>query len=594
MTDAEWLRAAHRDDLRGDGPHAISAGDTDLVVVRTSRGLRAFEGRCPHRGALLGEGELSEGAIVCRNHRWRFDAETGARIGGPECLRACPLKEEGSDVLVRLDAIDAAQLNPSIRGARQIRELPGPRAFPVVGTPLALDRLHLQIEAWGREYGMPYRVAFGPVQAVVFGEMDDMKPVLMERPELFQRASNMAPVFREIGIDGVFSAEGAAWRPQRRLSMEALSHRHLKSFYPTLATVAERLRHRWDRAAARGEVLDLPAEMKRFTVDVTSQLVFGYDINTLGTDRDVIQDKLGLLFPALNRRLFAAIPWWRLVRLPHDRQLDRAMAELRIWIDGLVAEARQRLHEDPARAEHPATFLESMLISRDEHGQPFSDEAIFGNAMTMLVAGEDTTAYTLAWCGHHLMESPSDLRRLQIELGDVLGGGAVPRSIEDVNRLSFAGAVANETMRLRPVAPLLFLEPCRDTVVGGIAIPRGTLVVLAIRAPAVIPENFGDPTVFRPARWVDESATGGAHDPSAHQPFGSGPRICPGRSLALLEMRLALATIFQNFDLERVGRATEVKEVFSFTMLPEGLRVRVAPRRVAGGSATATSGAGRA
>ena len=95
----------------------------------------------------------------------------------------------------------------------------------------------------------------------------------------------------------------------------------------------------------------------------------------------------------------------------------------------------------------------------------------------------------------------------------------------------------------------------------------------------MMPSNFGDPTAFRPARWVDERATGGAHDASAHQPFGSGPRIFPGRTLALLEMRLALATLYQNFEVERVGQASQVKEVFSFTMMPTGLKVRLKRRR---------------
>ena len=81
-----------------------------------------------------------------------------------------------------------------------------------------------------------------------------------------------------------------------------------------------------------------------------------------------------------------------------------------------------------------ATFLEAMLTSRDENGEPFSDYAIFGNAMTMLVAGEDTTAYTLAWCAHHLLESPNDLERLRSELTGVLGDDSVPRSMEDVRR----------------------------------------------------------------------------------------------------------------------------------------------------------------
>src|SRR6187402_2120810 len=194
--------------------------------------------------------------------------------------------------------------------------------------------------------------------------------------------------------------------------MEALSHRHLKSFYPNLASVADRLRLRWNGAADRGDVLDLPEELKRFTVDITSQLVFGYDINTLERDGDVIQDKLSLLFPALNRRLFSAVPWWRLFRLPRDYKLERVMTELRAWIDGLVADARAKMQSDPTRANHPANFLEAMLVARDENGEPFDDDLIFGNAMTMLVAGEDTTAYTLAWCAHQLLDAPADVARL--------------------------------------------------------------------------------------------------------------------------------------------------------------------------------------
>src|SRR5690606_9691545 len=87
-----WTRLTSIGELRGDGPFALSVDGRDLVVLRTPGGYRAFDGRCPHQGALLGEGELDGGALVCRNHRWRFSAETGRRIGGSECLIACPLE----------------------------------------------------------------------------------------------------------------------------------------------------------------------------------------------------------------------------------------------------------------------------------------------------------------------------------------------------------------------------------------------------------------------------------------------------------------------------------------------------------------------
>src|SRR4029453_17694639 len=84
------------------------------------------------------------------------------------------------------------------------------------------------------------------------------------------------------------------------------------------------------------------------------------------------------------------------------------------------------------------------------------------------------------------------------------------------------------------------------------------------------------PGVVLPERWPSPS---GAHDPMAHIPFGSGPRLCPGRTLALLEMKLVIATLYRNFDVERHGRAGHVREAFSFTMSPAGLRVRLRARR---------------
>src|SRR4029453_12665879 len=102
----------------------------------------------------------------------------------------------------------------------------------------------------------------------------------------------------------------------------------------------------------------------------------------------------------LRARVVRIPPTWRWVRLPQDRKLDRALAELRQWLGVRLDEAPARLASDPAGADHPENFLESMIAARDADGRPFPDDVIFGNAMTMLLAGEDTTAQTLAGATH--------------------------------------------------------------------------------------------------------------------------------------------------------------------------------------------------
>ncbi|MEX2282538.1 MAG: cytochrome P450 [Gemmatimonadota bacterium] len=577
--DTRLRKVAQLSELAGAGPFAANAGGLDVVVVRTATGLKAFEGRCPHQGALLGEGMMDGGVLVCRNHGWRFDAETGARRGGSECLVSCSVELRGDEVWVDTAALERAHQERKGIARRTLSDLPGPRSFPIVGNLLQLEmsRLHRDLEAWAVQYGAVYTMRMGPNNVIVLAEPSLTEQVLRDRPEGYRRASNVAPVFHELGVDGVFSAEGEVWRPQRKLAMQALSHRQLRSFYPALCSITRRLERRWRVKADAGVEVDLVEELKRFTVDITTMLVFGYDANTIEQGDDVLQRKLELVFPTLNRRLFALLPTWRWLRMPADRKVDRALAELRIWLNQLITDARARLAADPRRAEQPENFLESMLAWREPDGTPVSDEIIMGNAITMLLAGEDTTAYTLAWAVHHLCDARAAVQGLRTESNALLNGDVVPVDIETATRLNYAGAVANEAMRLRPVAPFLLLEANYDRVIGDIAIPQGTWVAVLTRPPVLMDDNFAAAYEFQPERWLEDNETV-PHEKSAHMPFGSGPRICPGRSLALLEMKVLLAMLYRSFDVERIGAASDVTEQFSFTMSPVGLKVRLRPR----------------
>jgi cytochrome P450/nitrite reductase/ring-hydroxylating ferredoxin subunit len=579
VTTASLIRVANLDQLHGDGPHALTADGVDVVVVRTPAGLRAFEGRCPHQGALLGEGELDGDMLVCRNHRWRFSVDSGQREGGPQCLVSCPVIERESAVFV--DVSKLSRRPGQIAPKRTLDDLPGPRGLPFLGNlhQLNLMKLQLILERWAAQYGPVYLFKMGSARAVAVSDPKWCDQILRARPETFTRDSAIAPVFSEMGGDGVFSAEGDAWRPQRRLATLALAQRHLRGLYPKLQIVTTRLKRRWERLADVGVPLDIVDELKRFTVDVTTLVTFGHDVNTVEQGDDVIQRKLALVFPAVNRRLFALFPTWRLVRLPRDRRLDRALAEVRAWLGELVVAERARLAAEPGRAEKPSNFLEAMVSARDDEDQPFSDDLIFGNLMTMLLAGEDTTANTLGWAVHQLCDSPESVMELRREADEHLGTSDVAGDIETANKLAFAGAIANETMRLRPVGPILLLEAKVEAVVGDLLVPAGTRVFVLSRPAACDPDHFDEPHAFRPRRWLGETA--GTHDVSAHIPFGSGPRICPGRGLALLEMKVLLSMLYKNFDVERVGGPEGVREKFEFAMTPVGLKVRLRRRSTA-------------
>lgn len=579
----KWHDAGKLPDLVAGEPQTIHAGQRDLVILQSTSGLRVFEGRCPHQGALLGEGEIADGLLVCRNHRWTFDCESGERRGGKaSCLQRYECRVMDGRLQVNLDDKAETKTIPAAgkSAPRTPADLPGPKGSLILGNArqLKAERYHAVFESWATEFGTPYTLRIANHRLVVISDPTAIAQVLRERPQTFRRTRRLVPIFKELGIDGVFSAEGEAWRPQRKLAMAALSHRNLKSFYSVLATMAERLQQRWMQVADTGRVIDIQEDLMRFTVDVTTMLTFGHDVNTLEKGNDVIQRHMEKVFPEVTRRLQATVPIWRIVKFPRDREVENALAALRTWLVPIIEETRKRLAANPDLQHSPSNFLESMLSSRDENGESFSEERIFGNALTMLLAGEDTTANTLAWAVHHLLDRPESVKRLQDELDTTMGDDSVPVSREQAQSLEFAAAVANETMRLRPVAPLLFTDANLDVVVDNVRIDTKTTLALLIRPAALDDAIMPNGKSFVPERWLDPSTADAAQQKLVHIPFGSGPRICPGRSLALLEMNLVLGVLYKNFEVTRVGKSENVQEKFNFTMVPENLRVKLRKR----------------
>jgi cytochrome P450 len=284
-----------------------------------------------------------------------------------------------------------------------------------------------------------------------------------------------------------------------------------------------------------------------------------------------------VILPAINRRLFALIPTWRYVQTRSDRRLNRAFVNVRAWLGGLLAEARIRLKTELERTQKPSNFVEAMVTASDENGKPFSDDVIMSNLLTMLVAGEDTIAFTVAWAIHHLCDNPRWASEIRREADEILGASIVAGSHDVASRLVCAGAVASETMRLRPVVPISFHDANVDTSLDQYFVPKRTTVAPLLRPAAVDPANFFDPSAFRPERWLEDSIR--PHNVSAYMPFGTGPRMCPGRSLALLEMKTLLSMLYKNFDVDRVGASADVSELFrGLTMAPAGLRVRLRSR----------------
>jgi cytochrome P450 len=479
-------------------------------------------------------------------------------------------------------------VNPRLR---QIDDLPGPRGLPLLGNSLQTrpSRLHLDVERWAGEFGPLFRFSVGPIKALGVSDHRLVTEILRDRPHRFRRAVMMQEIAAEMGLKtGLFHAEGQAWQNQRRMIMSSFSPANVRAYFPALLKVGQRLQARWGRAVEGDKGLELLPELMRFTVDIISGLAFGSDTNTLESGDDIIQSHLDKIFPAMSRRMNAPLPYWRYIALPADRALARSVPAVNEAIAGFISTARQRLTVNAALRAQPSNLLEAMIVAADEPGSGVNDDDVAGNVLTMLLAGEDTTASTIAWLIHLLHRHPQAMARVKAELRAVAPSFEA-LTPEQVNAMPFLDACINETMRLKPVAPLNPLEAVHDTTIGDVHVPAGTFVACVMRTDALSEANFSEADRFHPQRWMQtgdavsgESAS--AHDKRASMPWGAGPRICPGRYLALLEIKVAVAALLSAFDIESLhaedgaGDGAEPREIMTFAMHPSRMTLKLRRR----------------
>jgi len=466
--------------------------------------------------------------------------------------------------------------------SRKLDDLPGPKGIPLLGNALQMKprECHRIWAEWAERFGdlFVFRLGATPVLCVADAEL--IQRLLRDRPDRLRRWRKMEEIAVEIEANGLFTAEGGRWRRERKFVMHALNASHVREFVPRLEQVMGRLRRKWWRAALAGTPVDVHSDLMRMTVDVTTGLAFGRDLNTIDEQVDPIQVHLDKLFPAIARRQTALFPYWRYIRLPADRELDAAIAEVRRVLDGLIADARVRLSSEAD--VRPTNLVEALVAAQLQDEGSFTDGEIANNLMTVLLAGEDTTANSLSYLVHFLMEHPRVQTRVQEEVDAVMG--LAERSWQDpstADRLRYVESVANETMRCKPVGAHLFLEPNEDIHVGDVFVPRGTPILVMNGHVGLQEQHFSKAAEFLPERWLDGAASDGCpvHDIKAFMPFGSGPRFCPGRQLAMLQIKMFVAMLSRDFQVVRPADAEPLEDIYNFTVGPVNVQALLVPRR---------------
>jgi cytochrome P450 len=472
-------------------------------------------------------------------------------------------------------------IDNSPQSTRTLAELPGPQGVPLFGNAFQIDssRFHQSLESWAHEFGPLYRLRIGRKRILIVADHNLIAALLRDRPDAIRRSTRTANAINELGIRGVFTDEGDEWRKQRKLVMRALTPEVIRSFFPNLVTLTNRLQKRWQDAIDHGRPVDILRDLKAYALDVTIGLAMGQDINALENEHEPLQRDIEFIFSLFARRVTAPFAYWHYFKLPVDHAADKCVTRIRDAITGFIAQARKNLEKHPERRLKPTNMMEALIAARDEPDSGFTDDHVIGNAITMVFAGEDTTSNTIAWLLSFAAGNDAVTSNLVAETDAVLQEGSILDDFGLLDRLAYLEASATEAMRLKPVAPLLGLETIKDVMLGDVLVPQGTVMLACMRIAALQDEHFAQADAFLPDRWLQGNVNNLNNDSTRKIfPFGGGPRFCPGRFLAMTEIKMVTSMVMRNFAMTLDQNAPPVEERFTFTMHPSALPIRFSKR----------------
>jgi cytochrome P450 len=416
-------------------------------------------------------------------------------------------------------------------------------------------------ERWTREYGDLVYWNFFPTPAYIVNHPDMLHEVLIEKADAFQKPPIYKAILGRFLGDGLLVSDGAHWRTQRKHVQPAFHHARVGRYAAAMVDAAARAASTWESGAP----FDADDVMMRLSLDIIARTLFDADVRAdaaaIGAHLHTIQRESVAL---ASSPLTALAPAW--LPLPANVRQRRAIRAL----DGVI----MRIIRARRASGIDTGDLLSMLLAHDADGAIMSEDAARDEAITLFMAGYETSAHALAWTWGLLATHPAVQDALYAELDAVLNGRAP--TMDDLARLPYLDAIVKESLRLYPPAHGFGRQSTRAVQIGGWQIPKGAILFIY---PYLVQRDarwFDAPATFDPARWLDGRTA--ALPKFAYFPFGGGARICIGSAYAGMLIRSVTATIAAGWRVRRAHGDSAIPHEALITLRPRDLWL-IADRR---------------
>lgn len=441
-----------------------------------------------------------------------------------------------------------------------LRSVPAaPGRLPLLGHVVALGRNPLGFLESLRTVGSIVRIDLGnwPVYMLTTPELVRDALVTqagsLTRGRIYDRA-------RTLFGNGLATSDGALHLRQRRLLQPAFHQQRIAGYAETMRRHADELVASW----APGQQVAVDQVMHELTLRIVADALFSTDLGR--TSVAEVQQHVPIIMKGIAARMITPrrLDGWP---IPLNRRFDAASTRLRRIVEELIVARR-----GAGRGRND--LLSVLLAARDaDSGSAMSDAQVCDEVISLLIAGTETPANTLAWTFHALAGHPDVEQRLHAEIDAVVEDR--PIGIDTVAGLEYARRILNEVIRLHP--PLLFTRRATaQTCIGGLRIPPGTEIAYSPYALHRDPDLYPEPTRFDPDRWLSERAA--YLTPRTFNPFGAGHHKCIGDDFAWTEMSIVVATVAHRWRL-RLAEGHSVREVVAEVPRPDALPMIVQPRK---------------
>ncbi|KMO93895.1 cytochrome P450 [Streptomyces roseus] len=402
------------------------------------------------------------------------------------------------------------------------------------------------------------RLDIGSMPVVVVTSASTVNEVLVKKAKSFRKGRLFERVRPLVG-NGLANSDGAQHMRNRRLIQPVFYKERLQDYAYVMSAHARTLTDSW----TAGQRIDVHQVMGDFAIESLAATLFSADIGRPAVQ--AVREDLPVILQNMLRRALApkfTDDW------PIWKKFDTSAARMRAVIDDVITATR-------AAAPGTRTDLLSLLLSaRDDAGIGLTDEEVRDELTTMLFAGSETTASTLAWALHHLAHRPDIEQEVLAEIDRVLGVRDTI-SFADVAHLPSVTRVLDEALRLHGVVTLM-RRATEPVTIGGYSLPAETEVLLSLYALHRNPDLYPEPDLFDPDRWLPEQRQA---RPREHEvPFGAGNRKCIGDRFAWMEATIALATVLQRWKLRPVPGVKAPRESTASMAHPTAMPMIVQPR----------------